>query len=153
MDGISLSWRLLPTTIIEQHNLQDRMIRREEDSDPEYRFLYRDRKSVLPVWYRGELRVFSWGKPRPPLPRCRAIAHEELHAGELRELHPEPVEIPATFGIDRGVWFRITQGVQGVMVREQDGSPVIYVVTKAASHYYQVMTRNEREPLLIGETI
>lgn len=99
--------------------------------------------------------MFNWGNPgrSSPLPRCRVIGHENLHAGEWRELEPEQVEIPATFGYDRGIWYRITQGIQGVMVREQDGTPVIYMVTREATHYYEIMTRNKREPLLIGETI
>lgn len=155
MDGISLSWRLLPQAVIDCHRLHDRKIQRGDKSDPEYRFLYRERGAVLPVWYGEELRICNWGNPArsSPLPRCRVIGHENLHAGEWRELEPELVEIPATFGFDRGIWFRITQGVQGVMVREQDGTPVIYIVTRESTHYYEVMTRNKREPILIGETI
>lgn len=155
MDGISLSWRLLPQAVIDEYRLHDRIITRGKGSDPEIRFVYRCRQPVLPVWYGGELRIFKWGHPGrgSPLPRSAVIGHESLHDGELRELEPETIDIPATFGWDRGIWFRVTQGVQGVLVRDQDGTPVIYVVTRQATHYYQVMTRNEREPLLIGETI
>jgi hypothetical protein len=153
MDGISVSWRLLPVELIQQHKLQDRRIERGDGSDPEYRFLYRDRKSLLPVWYGGELRIVNWGKPKPPLPWCRVIPHEDLHAGLFQNLDTEPVEIPATFGLDRGIWFPIREGVQGVMVREHDGSPVVYVVTKVSSHYYKIMCRNERQPLLIDQSI
>lgn len=154
MDGISVSWRVLTMGVIEQHQLQRRAIRRTPDAEPEYRFLYRERNPVLPVWY-GELRLVSWGMPQrnSPLPRRPTVAHESLSEGELSALEPELVEIPAEFGLDRGIWYPIREGVQGVLVRDGDGMPVVYVVTREATHYYRVMTRNEREPLLIGETI
>ena len=155
MDEISLSWRLLPEAMIHQHALERRIVRRSSEADREIRFLYREWPSVLPVWYGEALRVCSWGRPSrsSPLPNRPVIGHEALHAGEWRELEPEPVEIPATFGFDRGIWYRITQGVQGVLVHDRDGAPVVYVVTREATHYYQVMTRNTRQPILIGETI
>lgn len=155
MDGVSLSWRLLPETIIERHGLKDRMIRRTDKADPEYQFLYRQRGAMLPVWYGDELRIFNWGSPArsSPLPRCRVIGHEDLHAGIFQQLQPEAVEIPATFGLDRGIWYPVKEGIQGVMVREQDGSPVVYVVTRESTHYYEVMTRNKREPIFIGQMI
>lgn len=155
MDGISLAWRLLPQALLERHALQGRIVQRTEQADREIRFLYREWPSLLPVWYGGELRVFAWGRPsrNSPLPKSPIIAHETLASGTWRELEPEPVEIPATFGYDKGIWYRITQGVQGVLVHDHDGTPVVYVVTRDATHYYQVMTRNSRQPLLIGETI
>ena len=155
MDGISLSWRLLPSAMIERHGLQERLISRGEQAEPEIQFFYRNRSPLLPVWYGDELRVFRWGSPSrgSPLPRRPVIGHEALHDGEFRELEPEQIEIPATFGMDRGIWYPVREGVQGVMVRDRDGSPVVYVVTRQATHYYQVMTRNTREPILIGETI
>ncbi len=155
MDGISLSWRLLPITIVERHGLQGKAVSRGNGADIEYRFLFFERRPVLPVWYGGELRILSWATHQrtSPLPRRGSITLESLEAGELLNLNPESVEIPASFGCDRGIWFRITQGIQGVLVREPDGSPVVYVVTREATHYYQVMTRNNREPILIGETI
>lgn len=155
MDGISLAWRLLPLTLIEQHGLRNRVVTRGDQADGEFRFLYRDRQPVLPVWYGDELRIFNWGRPGrgSPLPYSRVITHEALRAGELRELEPEQVDIPASFGWDRGVWYPVKQGVQGILVRDRDGTPIIYVVTRAATHYYEVMTRNTRQPILIDQVI
>lgn len=120
--------------------------------------IYKVHPTQITLWKKqlleGAATVSEWPRSRSsPLPRCRVIGHENLHAGEWRELEPEQVEIPATFGFDRGIWYRITQGIQGVMVRDANGSPVVYVVTREATHYYEIMTRNKREPLLIGETI
>lgn len=155
MDGVSLTWRLLPDTLIEQHGLHDKIVSRGVGADREIRFLYRSRLPVLPVWYGDELRIFTWGHPRrhSPLPRRPTITHEALHDGEFRELEPELIEIPASMGWDLGIWYPIKQGVQGVLVHDADGSAVVYVVTRASTHYYGVMTRNQRQPLLINETI
>lgn len=38
-------------------------------------------------------------------------------------------------------------------VRDRDAVPVVYMVTHQATHYYRVMTLNERGVILIGETI
>jgi hypothetical protein len=41
----------------------------------------------------------------------------------------------------------------GHPLRDEAGKPHVYVLTEAASHYYQVMTCQERMPVLIGERI
>jgi hypothetical protein len=155
MDGISLSWLLLPEVLIERHQLQSRIISRGEGAEREIRFLYRDRHPVLPVWHGCEIIIVNWGRPSrgSPLPYCRTITHEALHEGELREVQPEPVEIPASRGWDRGIWYPIKEGVQGLLVRDRDGTPIVYVVTRESTRYYEVMTRNKRQPILIGQTI
>ena len=40
------------------------------------------------------------------------------------------VEMPAGMRFDKGVWFRITQGINGVLVLDEDGSPVVYRLKK-----------------------
>ena len=53
-----------------------------------------------------------------------------------------------------GVWFRVRQGVRGVVVRDEGGRPVVYVLVEEASHYYAVMTRERAwMPALIGQRI
>ena len=152
MDGLSLSWRSLPESLIDRHGLQDRAIARSDGADREFRFLYRDVRPVLPVWVANELTVLPWGQPprRSKLPRTRIVAHETLKAGIWQQVHPQPVEIPANFGLDKGVWYRIREGVQGILVRDESGSPVVYLLTEPATHYYQIMTRNNRMPMLCG---
>lgn len=155
MDGISLSWRSLPQALIDQHALGDRIIVRSEEADREIRFLYRDVRPLLPVWVGNELNIISWGQPRhkSKLPRARAVAQEALQTGVWQDVHPEPVDIPANFGWDKGVWYRITEGVRGILVKDELGNQIVYVLTEPASHYYQVMTRNKRMPVLCGERI
>ena len=63
------------------------------------------------------------------------------------------MDLPATFGYENGVWFRIRQGVRGLLVRTETGEPIVYMICEPASRYYEVMTRSARRPVLIGERI
>jgi hypothetical protein len=155
MDGISLSWRSLPQALIDQHDLLDRVIVRSDEADREIRFLYRDVRPLLPVWVGNELNILSWGHPRrkSKLPRTKAVAQETIQTGIWQDVHPELVDIPANFGWDKGVWYRITEGVRGIIVRDESNNQIVYILTEPASHYYQVMTRNNRMPVLCGERI
>jgi hypothetical protein len=66
----------------------------------------------------------------------------------------EPVVIPASMGLDKGIWYRIRQGIRGVVVRDEWDCPRVYVVCEPASHYYRILTRgSEWMPVLIGERI
>jgi hypothetical protein len=60
---------------------------------------------------------------------------------------------PATYGLMNGVWFRVKQGVRGLLVRDRQGNPVVFMETEPSTRYYQVMTRAEWMPVLIGEVI
>ena len=155
MDEISLSWRSLPQALIDQHDLLDRVIVRSDEADREIRFLYRDVRPLLPVWVGNELNILSWGHPRhkSKLPRTKAVAQETIQTGIWQDVHPELVDIPANFGWDKGVWYRITEGIRGILVRDESNNPIVYMLTEPASHYYQVMTRNNRMPVLCGERI
>jgi hypothetical protein len=62
--------------------------------------------------------------------------------------------IPATMGLDKGVWYRIRQGIRAPFVQDERGGPRVYVICEPSSHYYQIMTRGSRwMPLLIEERI
>jgi hypothetical protein len=73
--------------------------------------------------------------------------------GLWRHASPVPVVIPATLGFEKGVWYRIRQGIRGILVPDERDAHVVYMVCEPASHYYQVMTRCDRMPLLIEERI
>jgi hypothetical protein len=64
------------------------------------------------------------------------------------------VDIPASYGLDgRGVWYLIEQGVRGLLVPDERGCAVAYVICETSSHCYQVMTGSRRMPVLIGQRI
>jgi hypothetical protein len=51
------------------------------------------------------------------------------------------------------VWFKVKQGLRGLVVRTQAGEPVVFLICEPATRYYWVMTRAECMPVLIGEVI
>jgi hypothetical protein len=51
------------------------------------------------------------------------------------------------------VWFLVEQGVRGLLVPDERGIAVVYMVCQPASHYYQIMTRSRRMPVLIDQRI
>lgn len=139
MDGIALAWSDVPLELIEQHGLA-RLVH-DRGGEREMRFLRRARHPLLPVWHDGQLNIVTWGRRGGGLTWQRTVDDGVWIGAEL-------VEIRASAGCDRGVWYSIRQGVRGLLVGRE-----AYVIVEPASHYYHVMTRSDRMPVLIGERI
>lgn len=135
-EAISLSWRELPEDLIRQHQLVPIM---RDQGEREYQFFKRQRNARLPVWHEGQLQLLPWQG------YCE---QEVLEAGRWLSRHPIPVDIPATFGCDHGVWYLVREGFRGVIAEEK-----VYLLRQPSSHYYEIMTRNKRMPVMIGEGI
>ncbi len=152
--GIALAWSELPTELIGRHGLERRV--HERGGEREVRFYFRDRSPRLPIWRDGRLEIARWGNGRGDsrfLPRTGWTWLSTVQEGYWRELGPIAVDIPATIGLERGVWYRIRQGIRGILVPDERGHAVVYMICEPASHYYQVMTRSNRMPVLIEERI
>ena len=152
--GIALAWSELPTELIGRHQFDRRAY--ERGGEKEARFLYRDRRPQLPVWRDGRLQIVRWGNNRGQsrfLPRTCWTWMETINDGGWQNRDAVPVDIPATLGLERGVWFRVRQGVRGLLVGDERGVAVVYMICEPATHYYQVMTRSPRMPMLIDERI
>ena len=67
-----------------------------------------------------------------------------IHDGGWSSAEAIPVDIPATLGLERGVWFRIRQGIRGLLVPDERGIAVAYMICEPSSHYFQIMTRPAR---------
>jgi hypothetical protein len=59
------------------------------------------------------------------------------------------VEIPATYGLEKGVWIQFAEGIKGKLVADELGQPHVFMLTQPASHYYEVMTRHDRMPVFL----
>ena len=122
----------------------------------EVRFLYRDRRPRLPVWRDGRLQIVRWGNGRGQsrsLPRTGWTWLATIQDGGWSNSGAIPVDIPVTLGLERGVWFRVRQGIRGLLVPDERGIAVAYMICEPATHYYQIMTRSPRMPVLIEERI
>lgn len=152
--GISISRRDIPDTLIERYALHDRIVTRTPKTEPEVHFHYRNRTPLIPVWHGAELKILLWGNPgQSRLPRGGWCHLEWLEGGHWGHLCPEPVEIHAMLGFERGIWFLVNEGIKGVMVKDERGQDRVYMLTQPASHYYHVMTRSLRMPVMVGENI
>jgi hypothetical protein len=152
--GIGLAWSSVPRELIGRHGLHRRT--HERGGEIEIHFYYRDRLPRLPVWRDGWLQVVRWGNGRGQsrfLPRTGWTWLESIEQGMWRNLNAIPVDIPAMLGCERGVWFTIREGVRGLLVPDERGSAVVYMICEPSTHYYRIMTGSTRMPVFIDQRI
>jgi hypothetical protein len=150
MDGLALPLSDLPLELIERYDLS-RFVH-QRGGEHEVRFLRQVRDAVLPVRHEGLLRIVSWGSRSGRLPRSGYTWLSTVESGEWTVYEAQEIEIPATTGLQNGVWFRIRQGVRGLLA-EAGGAEAAYMIVEPSSYYYRIMTRAERMPVLLGERI
>jgi hypothetical protein len=155
LSGVALSWSELPLELIARHSLGRRL--HDRGGEGELRFFFADAERVLPVWHNGRLEILRWGNRRgesPGLPCTAWTQLETVEGNGWGERGFEPVVIPASMGLDKGIWYRIRQGIRGIVLQDENGLLRVYVVCEPASHYYRVMTSgSDWMPALIGERI
>lgn len=153
--GIALAWSELPRELIGRYQLRRRAHKRV-GGEFEVRFLYQDRFPKLPVWRDGRLQLARWGNGRGQsriLPRTGWTWLSTIERGDWLGLEPVPVVIPATLALENGVWYVVRQGARGLLVPDERGMAVAYMICKPATPYYRMMTRSDRMPLLVEEQI
>ncbi|WP_437191323.1 hypothetical protein [Planctomicrobium sp. SH527] len=115
--------------------------------------MYSDSCPMLPVWHEGQLILARWGNQNRSrrLPVGGWCWKEEVE--QWGWLRPVQVFIPANLGREKGVWFQIKEGIEGILVYGPDRLPTVYMLIEKSTHYFNVMTRSERMPALVGERI
>jgi len=155
--GLSLPKDRIPHELFEEYELARLVHRRDETDEEELWFDFADRApSVwLPVLSHGQLVIREWGNRSGTgkLPKTGWCQQESLSAGKWRWLNPESAEIPAAFGLEKGIWFPVAEGIKSILVRDESRREHAYMLTEPASPDYQAMTRHNRMPVLIGQVI
>jgi hypothetical protein len=152
--GVALACSEIPLLLIEEQGLEERV--HDRGGEKEVRFYWRADPARLPVWCHGRLQIVRWGnkdRTERRLPPTGWTWQETIAEGRWSALAPEPVLIPATFGLMNGVWYKVKQGMRGLLVHDREGKAVVFMVCQPATRYYQVMTRADWMPLLIDEVI
>jgi len=152
--GIALAVSELPVELVRRHRLAERVYARAEGRE-EFRFLWWQVPTLLPVLRDGALELLPWGSKlrRSPLPYGGWVSREHLAAGLFAHADPRPVVIPANFGYQKGTWFLVVEGIRGVVI-ESRGGPVVYMLTEPASNYYRNMTeQSPTMPLFVNQVI
>jgi hypothetical protein len=93
------------------------------------------------------------GRGRGTMPATGWVNKEELQDGSWQLVESHAVMIPANAGCDNGIWYRIREGIEGLLVYDNQERPVVYLLVAPASHYFRTMTRSYRMPVLVGEVI
>jgi len=124
---------------------------------PEVWFSYSDPVPLVPVIDGGVLTFHRWGSRDragpPPTTGWTWRGSVERGAWAGVGCPTEPVIIPATYVCEKGVWFRITEGIHALLVRPPAAPPSVYMICEEPTRYYKVMTRGERMPWLVDEVI
>ncbi|AGA24969.1 hypothetical protein Sinac_0545 [Singulisphaera acidiphila DSM 18658] len=153
--GIAIAGSELPTELIGRYGLDRHFYMRSER--PEYRFLFRDRRPQLPIWRDGRLQIVRWGNSEGQsqfLPRTCWTWRKTIEQGGWHDSGAILVDIPASFGLERrGVWYLIERGIRGLLVPDERGRAVVYMICQPSSHYYQVMTNSPQMPVFIDQQI
>jgi len=152
--AISLPVSELPIELIESSGLSSRI--HDRGGEKEVRFYWRAVPALLPVWWNGRLQIVKWGnrdRAERKLPPTGWTWRESVEEGKWSAMEPESVDIPAAYALMNGVWYKVKQGMKGLLVRTRSGEPVVYLVCEPSTRYYRVMTRSEWMPVLIGEVI
>lgn len=139
-----------------QHEFPEEMLKQHQLRciDNEVRVYYAHKKALLPVLLNGENQLIKWGnKENFKIPKTGFCKKESLEAGKWRWLHPIPVTIPASAGLMNGIWFQIREGIQGIIIKNEQGGEHCYIVTQPATHYFKTMTGAERMPVLINQIV
>lgn len=142
----------LPDELMGPHG--HRLHVRGDGVEAEWRFAFRESRPLLPVWHEGVLRLARWGNRdrRGNLPPTGWTWLATVRGGGWGPFGAELVDIPCDFACEKGVWYRVRQGMRGILVPGPDG-PCVYMICEPATRYYRVMTKSERMPVLIDEVI
>jgi hypothetical protein len=153
--ALSILKNLIRQELFEQYQLARLVHQRGEVEEIWFDYADRSQRIVIPAMVDGELGIYDWGNRsgKAKLPKTGWCQQESLEAGKWRWLNPQPVDIPANFGLEKGIWFAIEQGIRGILVRDETQHPHVYMLTQPASHYFEVMTRHDRMPMLIEQRI
>ena len=143
----------IPAELLETHGLERRVYRR--GGEPEVRFDWRDCDPLVPVRENGDLKLVMWGSRdrAGPLPPTAWTWRATVESGGWSWASPEPIVIPAAYGFEKGIWFKVTEGIRGLVVRGPGDRPHAYMICEPPTRYYRVMTRSTRMPWLIDEVI
>ena len=120
--GVALAVSELPVGTVGRHGLQRRVY--DRGGELEVRFLLADDASECCPSGRRRAADRPLGQsPRPEsFPALTAwTSWETVEAGGWGAHGPEPVVVPATLGLDLGVWFSVREGVRGVAVLDERG--------------------------------
>jgi hypothetical protein len=142
----------VPTELLGRVDLERRAYLRE--SAPEYRFALADPRPKVPIRRFGTVQLVRWGNTRGrsrALPRAALTRKDRVEAGDWARYGAVPVEVAATFWCAGGAWLFVREGIEGVLVPDERGWAVCFVICEPATNYFRNMTGCDWMPALINQ--
>ncbi|GEM_PF-458921 len=158
-EGISVRRVAIPDQLFDRYALSRLVHRRSNTAEEELWFLFDDRKlkaACLPVIHQGEVEIYEWGNRGNRIRRLPASGLcpiESIEKGLWRGSNPEKITIVASLALENGVWFPVNHGIEGILVRDANERPHVYMLTMEGTHYYKIMTGRNRTPVLVKQVI
>jgi hypothetical protein len=102
---------------------------------------------------KTQVEVMKWGNrdKDAPFPQTGWARLDSVNGGRWGHLDPQPTLIPVSYGVEKGRWFEIEEGIQGVVV-SRGGERRVYMLTDDASPEYLEATNHARMPVLEGQS-
>jgi hypothetical protein len=125
LSGVVLAMSDIPLELIDRHGLRRRV--HDRGGEHELQFHFADAERLLPVRRDGRLEFLRWRNRRgesSSLPCTAWTQVETVEKGGWGEGGVEPVVIPASMGLDKGVWFGISQGIRALLSLDERGVPL-----------------------------
>ena len=134
LTGIAIPLSEIPPDLIVPHNLGLRVHVR--NGKLKVQFLFRHGERLLPFIQDGQLRIARWGNRRGEsqhLPCSGWTWRTSVEAGRWAHCEAAEVVVPATWGLDKGIWYRIVRGVLALLIADEAGRLRVYPVVEPAS--------------------
>lgn len=77
----------------------------------------------------------------------------ELQQGCWQHANIQEVLIVGNAALHRGVWFPLLEGIKGIYLRDEHGTPTVFMLMEKPSDYYGIMTKSKVMPMMVGDVI
>ena len=113
-----------------------------------------DKRPYLAIEYRGQNYLVLWGGGyNSGLPETGFCKIESFKKGKWSYLKPKKVLILASTACTNGIWYQVRLGIEGLLVKDKNKNPRVFVFTQSSTHYFKTMTGAERMPILRGQIL
>lgn len=155
-DAVSLSIRALPEHYHAHPAIKARIMGRGGEEEVQFFYDRRPSPPLLPILLDGQFRIVRWGnrqRKSKMLPHTGRVEMHELQQGCWQHADFIEVVILGSAALHRGVWFPLLEGIRGIYLRDEHGTPTVFMLMEKPTDYYQIMTKSKVMPALIGDII
>ena len=155
-DAVSLSLRELPHKYQQHPAVTARLAGRGGEEEVQFHYDRKPFPPLLPIILEEQFRIVRWGNRHRHsriLPHTGRVEIHEVEQGCWQHMNIQEIVIVGSAALHRGVWFPLQQGIRGIYVLDESGTPTAFMLMGKPTDYYHIMTKSKTMPLLIGEVV